>query len=80
MTLEEFARIIERPLTLQFVPGVPTSYWRCFFDNTSVVGCGPNQERARRDLVQKIRGRNIGFWTPTGRNYREYAVPDALTA
>jgi hypothetical protein len=87
MTLVQFGRLIKRPLVVETSGKVA----RCYYANvlygngpraavvSTAIGCGPNQERARVDLVQKVRGKVARVYDGMGA-YTEFPVPRFLTA
>lgn len=91
LTLAQFGQIIGRRVTAQRVRDGTRVFWRCHFPDTvyadtphraaaivTIIGCGPNPERARADLAQKICGKHIRVFDGMGA-YTEYAIPHALT-
>jgi hypothetical protein len=90
MTLEQFGRLIGRPLVVQEFPCGKKTYWRCYFENVvyadpalrgiaeTLIGTGPSRERAKRDLARQVRGRAVRVKHCF--KVREFDIPLAITA
>lgn len=90
MTLAQFGRIVNRTLTVEKITRGRMTYWRVYYPNTlvtdqpraavaiTVIGSGPNQERAKLDLAQKLRGKYLRALDGRG-GYHEFEVPRSLT-
>ena len=87
MTLSEFERQIKQKL-LEEAAG-PYGF-RCQFRGvlyadksglcairTTIIGAGPNKQRARQDFVEKIRGKWARVFDGLGA-YQEFGVPRSL--
>ena len=87
MNLRELSGHIGRNPEMQAVGSIR----RCFYQSvmfadklgvcavtTTIIGCGPNEERAKEDLVLKIRGKVARVFDGLGA-YKEFPVPKTLT-
>ncbi len=84
MSLNEFGRHLCRALVIErSVIG-----WRCYFPDvvyadkagpcavtTTIIGAGPNQQRARQDLAQKLSGKVARIPAYPKGCYAEFPVP-----
>lgn len=89
MTLGQFGHIIGRRVVVEHARNGRS--WRCYYPNVvyldylsdsmaiTIAGAGPNQEQARKDLAEKIRGKFARTYDAYG-PLEVFPIPSSISA